>query len=121
MIGQVTLWSIRSSLLKARSKPASRPCREHGAASTPSPASHSLRNAMKLMPGVVQDPTGGLHFQGGAEYQTRYTLDGFDITDPIDGRYSTRLAVEGVRSLDLVDSRESPNVGNGSAGTLAIQ
>src|ERR1035438_1324012 len=86
----------------------------------PYPASHSLRNAMKLMPGVVQDPTGGLHFQGGAEYQTRYTLDGFDITDPIDGRYSTRLAVEGVRSLDLVDSRESANLGNGSAGTLAI-
>jgi hypothetical protein len=87
----------------------------------PYPASHSLRNAMKLMPGVIQDPTGGLHFQGGAEYQTRYTLDGFDITDPIDGRYSTRLAVEGVRSLDLVDSRESANQGNGSAGTLAIQ
>src|ERR1017187_5539623 len=87
----------------------------------PYPASHSLRNAMKLMPGVVQDPTGGLHFQGGAEYQTRYTLDGFDITDPIDGRYSTRLAVEGVRSFKLPDSRKSANLGNGTAGTLAIQ
>ena len=87
----------------------------------PYPASHSLRNAMKLMPGVIQDPTGGLHFQGGAEYQTRYTLDGFDITDPIDGRYSTRLAVEGVRSVDFAASREPANLGNASAGTLAIQ
>ncbi len=87
----------------------------------PYPASHSLRNAMKLMPGIIQDPSGGLHFQGGAEYQTRYTLDGFDITDPIDGRYSTLLAVEGVRSLDLAASREAANLGNGSAGTLAIQ
>jgi len=87
----------------------------------PYPASHSLRNAMKLIPGVIQDPAGGLHFQGGAEYQTRYLLDGFDITDPIDGRYSTRLAVEGVRSLDLVSSRESSQFGEASAGTLQIQ
>ncbi len=86
----------------------------------PYPASHSLRNAMKLIPGVVQDPTGGVHFHGGAEYQTRYVLDGFDITDPIDGRYSTRLAVEGVRSLDLLSSRETPQYGRGSAGTLEI-
>ena len=86
----------------------------------PYPASHSLRNAMKLMPGVIQDPTGGLHFHGGAEYQTEYTLDGFDITDPIDGRYSTRLAVEGVRSLELLSSRETPQYGRGSAGTLQI-
>jgi len=86
----------------------------------PYPASHSLRNAMKLMPGIIQDPTGGIHVQGGAEYQTRYTLDGFDITDPIDGRYSTRLAAESVQSLDLAAAREAASFGNGSAGTLQI-
>ncbi len=79
----------------------------------PYPSSHSLRNAMKLMPGVVQDPSGGVHFHGGAEYQTQYTLDGFDIGDPVTGRFSTLLAVEGIRSLDLT-------TGSGSAGTLAI-
>ena len=87
----------------------------------PYPVSHSLRNSMKLIPGVVQDPRGGLHFHGGAEYQTQYTLDGFDITDPITGRYSTLLAVEGVRSLDLESSRQPAQYGRGSAGTLAIQ
>lgn len=87
----------------------------------PYPSSNSLRNAMRLMPGVIQDPSGGVHFHGGAEYQTQYTLDGFDISDPITGRYSTSLAVEGVRSLDLASSRESPQFGRGSAGTLAIQ
>jgi hypothetical protein len=86
----------------------------------PYPSSHSLRNSMRLMPGVIQDPSGGLHFHGGAEYQTRYMLDGFDISDPIDGRYRTLLAVEGVRSLDLYSARESPEHGRGSAGTLQI-
>ena len=87
----------------------------------PYSASHSLRSSMDLIPGVIQDPTGGVHFHGGAEYQTRYTLDGFDISDPIDGRYRTLLAVEGVRSLDLSSARESPENGRGSAGTLQVQ
>ena len=39
MIGQVTLWSIRSSLLKARSKPLSRPSRRMWAARFSWPAS----------------------------------------------------------------------------------
>jgi hypothetical protein len=86
----------------------------------PYPASNSLRNGMRLMPGVIEDASGGLHFHGGAEYQTQYTLDGFDVSDPINGRYSTRLAVEGIRSLDLTSARELPQNGRGSAGTLAI-
>jgi hypothetical protein len=87
----------------------------------PFSSSHSLRNSMKLIPGVVQDPGGGVHFHGGAEYQTHYLLDGFDISDPIDGRLRTLLAVEGVRALDLYNTRESPDIGKGSAGTLKIQ
>jgi Carboxypeptidase regulatory-like domain len=87
----------------------------------PFPASNTLRNSMKLMPGVLQDPTASLHFHGGAEYQTQYTLNGFDITNPIDGRFATRLAVEGVRSLDLSTAIETAPYGRGSAGTLAIQ
>jgi len=83
--------------------------------------SHSLRNALPLIPGVVMDPSGGLHFHGGAEYQTQYTLNGFDITDPIDGRYTTLLAVEGIHSLDLYSGSESPQYGRGSAGTLEIR
>ena len=87
----------------------------------PYPVSHSLRNAMKLMPGVVEDASGGLHFHGGAEYQTAYTLDGFDIGDPASGRYNTLLAVEGIRSLDLTTGRQAPEYGRAPAGTLEIQ
>jgi len=87
----------------------------------PYPASHSLVNSMKLIPGVVEDPTGGVHFHGGGEYQTQYRLDGFDLTDPINGRFETRLAVEGVRSLDLQAARETAQYGRGSSGTLEIQ
>jgi len=86
----------------------------------PYPATESLRNGMRLLPGTVQDPSGGLHFHGGAEYQTQYTLNGVDITDPIGGRFGTLLAVDGVQSVDLESARAPAPYGPGSGGTLAI-
>ena len=87
----------------------------------PYPATQSFKNSLKLIPGVVQDPGAGVHFHGGAEYQTQYTLDGFDITDPITGRFFTTLAVEGIRSVDVLSARESAQYGRGSAGTMAVK
>jgi hypothetical protein len=48
-------------------------------------------------------------------------LDGYDITDPVTGRYTTALAVEGVHSLDLESARQPAQYGRGSAGSLNIQ
>jgi hypothetical protein len=87
----------------------------------PYPSTHDLRNAIKLIPGVVQDASGGLHFDGSAENQVLYTLDGFNISDPLTGRFSARLSVEAVRSLEYSSGRFSPEFGKGSAGALAIQ
>ena len=41
----------------------------------PYPATESLRNGMRLIPGTIEDPSAGLHFHGAAEYQTQYTLE----------------------------------------------
>ncbi|MGO9230916.1 MAG: carboxypeptidase regulatory-like domain-containing protein [Bryobacteraceae bacterium] len=87
----------------------------------PYPATESLRNGMRLIPGMIEDPSAGLHFHGAAEYQTQYLLDGVNITDPINGHYSTPLAVDGVQSVDLEGTRQSAQYGPGSGGTLAIQ
>jgi hypothetical protein len=87
----------------------------------PYPSTRSLRNALKLMPGVLQDAAGNLHFDGGMENQVLYTLDGFNIGDPITGRFDTRLSVEAVRSIAYSSGRYSPEFGKGSAGALAIQ
>jgi hypothetical protein len=86
----------------------------------PYPSSHSLRNSMKLMPGVVEDPVGGMHFNGSSENQVQYLLNGFNITDPISGKFHTTLAVEGIRSVNYFSGRYSPELGKGSAGVLAI-
>ena len=87
----------------------------------PYPATQSFKNSLKLIPGVIEDPSAGIHVHGAAEYQTQYTLDNFDITDPITGRFNTTLAVEGIRSVDVMAARESAQYGRGSAGTMAVR
>jgi len=82
--------------------------------------SHSLRNSLQLMPGVIQDAGGILHVNGSSENQVNYLLNGFNITNPISGQFQTLLAVEGVRSVDLSSGRSSPSLGKGTAGALAV-
>ena len=59
----------------------------------PFPATDNLRNAFRLMPSGIQDQSGRLHFQGGAEWQTNYLLEGFRIGDPIDGTLTARVHI----------------------------
>ena len=80
-----------------------------------------LRSALTLMPGVVRDPSGSLHFDGSAEGQTLYLLDGFDFSDPLTGKLNTKLSVESVRTIDWASGRYSPEFGKGSGGALAIR
>ncbi len=82
--------------------------------------SHSLRTSLALMPGVVSDTSGTLHVNGSSENQVNYLLNGFNITNPITGRFETLLPVEGIRSVDLTSGRTSPEFGKGSAGVLGV-
>lgn len=87
----------------------------------PYSSDHDLRNAFSLMPGVVQGPTGDLHFDGGAENQTLYMLDGFNVSDPLTGTFNTHLSVDAVESIDFRDGRYAPEFGKGSSGALSIR
>jgi hypothetical protein len=87
----------------------------------PYPTTNNLRNVMRAMPGIVQDARGGLHLHGGAEEQVLYTLDGFQINDPLTGRFEARMGVEAVRSMEVVTSNLPAEFGKGSAGMLALK
>ena len=79
-----------------------------------------LGSALKLIPAVLQDPQGGLHLAGGATNQVLYTLDGFNVTDPINDTFDARVNVDSVRSVQYAAGRYSPEFGKGSAGVVAI-
>ena len=80
-----------------------------------------LRAALPLIPGVIEDNSSQLHFDGGAERQTLFLLDGFDFSDPLTGKLDTRVSVEAVRTIDWMSGRYSPEFGKGSAGALDVR
>jgi hypothetical protein len=87
----------------------------------PFPASQDYRNSLALMNGVVLDNSGIPHFNGGSPNQTNYTLDGFNISDPVTGTLEARLNVDTIQSTDLESSRFSAESGRGAAGVLDLK
>jgi hypothetical protein len=87
----------------------------------PYPAPQDYRNALPLMDGVVQDNSGRAHFAGAHTNQTNYTLDGFNISDPVTGGLETRVNIETIQSMDVETSRFSAENGRGAAGVLDLK
>ena len=87
----------------------------------PYPAPQDYRNALPLLNGVVQDNAGRVHFNGGDTNQANYTLDGFNISDPVTGRLETRVNIDTIQSMDLENSRYAADNGRGSAGVLDLK
>ena len=89
----------------------------------PYPTTRDIRNALPLMPGVLPDNStpGQVHVAGGASNQTLYTLDGFDISEPVSGLLNLRVSTDAVRSVDVLTSRYSASSGWGSGGVLNLE
>jgi carboxypeptidase family protein len=89
--------------------------------SVPYPAPQDYRNALPLMDGIVQDNLGRAHFNGGRASQTNYTLDGFNLSDPVTGLLEARVNIDTIQSMDVATSRFSAENGRGSAGVLDLK
>lgn len=87
----------------------------------PYPAPQDYRSALQLFDGVVQDNVGRYHFNGGASNQTNYTLDGFNISDPVTGLLDTRINIDSIQTMTVENSRFSVENGRGSAGVLDLR
>ena len=81
----------------------------------PYPAPQDYRNALFLMNGVIQDSNGNIHVNGGDSNQTSYSLDGFNISNPVTGTLDARVNIETIQSVNLETSRFSADTGRGSA------
>jgi hypothetical protein len=80
-----------------------------------------IRNALPLLPGVLQDSTGQLHVDGASTRQVYDQIDGFNVSDPASGQFLTRVSVDAVRSADVASSRYSTEFGKGSGGVISLR
>lgn len=86
----------------------------------PFPNQNNLRSGLRMIPGVVQDSRGAMHLFGGAEEQSQYNFEGFQLNDPLTGRFDARMSLEAVKSVDVTAGRPSAEYGRGAAGTMTI-
>lgn len=87
----------------------------------PYPNTNDFRSALRSITGVVRDNRGGIHWNGAAEDQVLYTLNGFNLNDPLTGRFESRLSVESVQSVEATTGNVAAEFGKGSAGALAVR
>jgi hypothetical protein len=89
--------------------------------SVPFSGSEDFRNALRLLDGVVQDNGGRYHLNGAATSQTAYSMDGFNIANPVTGLLDARVNVDSVQFLNVENSRVSAENGRGSAGVMELE
>jgi Carboxypeptidase regulatory-like domain len=86
----------------------------------PFPNQNDLRSGLRMIPGVVQDSGGGVHLYGGSEDQSQYSFEGFQLNDPLTGRFDARMSLESVQSVDVQASPAGAEMGRGAAGTMLL-
>jgi hypothetical protein len=79
-----------------------------------------IRYALPLLPGVLQDAYGQIHVDGSSTRQVFDQLDGFNITDPVNGLFNMRVSVDALRSVNVQSSRYPVEYGKGSGGILSL-
>lgn len=86
----------------------------------PFPNPNSLRSGLRLIPGLVQDTTGEIHLFGGSENQGEYSFEGFQLNDPLTGRFDARVSLEAVESVEVQPSPSDADMGWGDSGTMML-
>ena len=86
----------------------------------PFPNPNNLRSGMRMLPGIVQDSSGGIHLFGGSENQAGYSFEGFQLNDPLTGRLDARMSLESIQSVDIQASPAGADMGRGAAGTMLL-
>ena len=87
----------------------------------PYPAQQDYRNALPMNDGVVQDNNARPHVDGARTNQTNYTLDGFNLSDPVTGRLDARVNIDSIQAMDVQTSRFAAENGRGAAGVVDLK
>src|SRR5437773_10030070 len=67
--------------------------------------------ALPLTPSVVRDPSGADHFKGTRAGENSYTVNGADVTDPVNGNLAFGIPLQPAASVHVEDSPYSTESG----------
>ena len=93
---------------------------QHEILNAPVPSSHDLQQYLRTIPQVVADVSGKLHVAGARQGQTEVLLDGFEINDPANGNFTSRVNVDVVRAVTIETGGYGAQCAHASAGILEL-
>jgi hypothetical protein len=93
---------------------------QHEILNAPVPSSHDLQQYLRTIPQVVADVSGRLHVAGARQEQTEVLLDGFEINDPTNGNFTSRVDVDAVRAVTIETGGYGAQFAHASAGILEL-
>lgn len=86
----------------------------------PVPNTHILQESLVALPEIVQDNRDALHVAGARSGETLYTLDGFEISDPVSGALTSRFNVDATRAAEVQTGRIGAAYPHSGASILSL-
>jgi len=77
--------------------------------------------ALPLTPSVIRDPTGQNHIKGTRAGESTYTVNGADVTDPVNGTLAFDIPLEAAASVHVEDNPYSADFGKAIGGTTNLE
>jgi len=81
----------------------------------------NYQSALPLTPGVVRGMDGLDHIKGTRAGQSSYTLNGADITDPVNGNLAFDIPLEAAASVHVDENPYSAEFGKASGGSSNLE
>ncbi len=87
----------------------------------PVPDSHVLAESLVALPEIVRDHLSNLHVAGARSGETQYLLDGFEVSDPVNGALTARFNVDATRAAEVQTSRFGAGYAHSGASILSLE
>ena len=81
----------------------------------------NYQGALPLTPGVIRGLDGGDHIKGTRAGQNSYTVNGADITDPVNGNLAFDIPLEAAASVHIEDNPYSAEFGKTTGGASNLE
>lgn len=79
------------------------------------------QNALPLTPGVIKDSANNSYVKGARAGQSKFTVNGADVTDPVSGNPIFEIPLEAVNNIKVEDNPYSAEFGQFTGGYTQLQ
>jgi hypothetical protein len=80
----------------------------------------NFQGALPLTPSVIRDPTGQNHIKGTQAGQSSYTVNGADVTDPVNGNLAFDIPLEAAANVRVEDNPYAAEFGKAIGGATNV-